>query len=192
MAEQLSSSEVLGVLRASRAAAFVAGVAAIAGGVALLVWPDRTVKAMAVVIGVVLVVLGLGQVLDALASRTAGNHWGWLALRGLVDIAFGVVLIAWTGPTLWVLVVLVGLQLIVSGLVGVLVSRQLPTGDPGRSFLLWRGILGMALGVAVVAWPDATLLVVVVLAALYLIVAGLVLLYAGYQLGRLERATPVL
>lgn len=190
MAEQFSSAEVMAVLRGSRAVAFVAGVIAVAGGVALLVWPDRTVKAMAVVIGVVIVALGLGQVLDALATRKAGTYWGWLLVRGLIDVAFGAVLIAWTGPTLWVLVVLVGLQLILSGVVGVIVSRLLPAGDPGRSFLLWRGVVGVLVGLAVLAWPEATLLVVVVLAAVYLIVAGLVLLYTGYRLGQIDRMTP--
>jgi uncharacterized membrane protein HdeD (DUF308 family) len=187
MAEQFSSSEVMAVLRGSRAVAFVAGVIAVAGGVALLVWPDRTVKAMAVVIGVVVVVLGLGQVLDALATRKAGTYWGWLLLRGLIDLAFGVVLVAWTGPTIWVLVVLVGLQLILSGLVGVIVSRLFPAGDPGRAFLLWRGVVGVLVGLAVLAWPEATLFVVVVLAAVYLLVAGVVLLYTGYRLGQIDR-----
>lgn len=190
MAEQFSSSEVMAVLRGSRAVAFTAGVIAVAGGVALLVWPDRTVKTMAVVIGVVVAVLGLGQVLDALATRKAGTYWGWLLVRGLIDLAFGVVLIAWTGPTIWVLVVLVGLQLVVSGLVGVVVSRLLSAGDPGRSFLLWRGVVGVLVGLAVLAWPEATLLVVVVLAAMHLFVAGVVLLYTGYRLGRIDRMTP--
>jgi uncharacterized membrane protein HdeD (DUF308 family) len=185
-----SQSDTLSFLRASRLTAFVAGVIALAGGIVLLFWPDQTVKVVAVLLGIVFVIIGLGQILDGFSGRTAGSHWGWVLLKGLIDLAFGIVLIAWPGPTVWVIVLIFGIELIVSGIASVVVSMRIPKEYETRSRWLWRGIIGIVAGLVVLAWPDATVWVVVVVAGIYLIVVGLVLLWAGFQLGRAEREAP--
>lgn len=182
-----SQSDTLAFLRASRLTAFVGGIIALAGGIVLLAWPDRTVKVVAVLVGIVLIISGLGQVLDAFSSRSAGSHWGWFLLKGLIDLAFGVVLVVWPGPTVWVLVLVFGIQLIISGIASIVVSRQIPKEYENRSRWLWRGILGILAGLVVLAWPDATIWVIVVVVGIYLILVGLVLLWAGYQLGKADR-----
>jgi uncharacterized membrane protein HdeD (DUF308 family) len=185
-----SQSDTLSFLRASRLTAFVAGVIALAGGIVLLFWPDQTVKVVAVLLGIVFVIIGLGQILDGFSGRTAGSQWGWVLLKGLIDLAFGIVLIAWPGPTVWVIVLIFGIELIVSGIASVVVSMRIPKEYETRSRWLWRGIIGIVAGLVVLAWPDATVWVVVVVAGIYLIVVGLVLLWAGFQLGRAEREAP--
>lgn len=190
MTDLPSQSDTLSFLRASRLTAFVAGVIALAGGIVLLFWPDQTVKVVAVLLGIVFVIIGLGQILDGFSGRTAGSHWGWVLLKGLIDLAFGIVLIAWPGPTVWVIVLIFGIELIVSGIASVVVSMRIPKEYETRSRWLWRGIIGIVAGLVVLAWPDATVWVVVVVAGIYLIVVGLVLLWAGFQLGRAEREAP--
>jgi uncharacterized membrane protein HdeD (DUF308 family) len=185
-----SHSDTLAFLRASRLTAFVAGIIALAGGIVLLFWPDRTVKVVAVLVGVVLVITGLGQILDGISSRSAGSHWGWVLLKGVIDLAFGVVLVVWPGPTVWVLVLIFGIQLIISGIASIVVSRQIPKEYETRSRWLWRGILGILAGLVVLAWPDATVLVIAVVVGAYLILVGLVLLWAGFQLGKADRDVP--
>ena len=146
MTDLPSQSDTLAFLRASRLTAFVAGVIALFGGIVLLLWPDSTVKVVAVLLGIVFVVTGLGQVLDAISSRTTGSHWGWLLLKGLVDLAFGVALIVWPGPTVWVVVVIIGLELIISGIASVIASLRAPKEYETRSRWLWRGVIAIVAG----------------------------------------------
>lgn len=185
-----SQSDTMAFLRSSRIIAFVAGVIALAGGIAILAWPDRTIKALAVVLGIVFVIIGLGQILDALSSRKAGTYWGFVLFKGVLDLAFGIIAIVWPGITVWVLVLIFGIELIVSGIVALVVSFRIPKEYETRSRWLWRGIIGIVAGLVVLAWPDATVWVIAVLAAVYLIIVGLVLLWAGWQLGKTDRMTP--
>ena len=45
-----------------------------------------------------------------------GRHWGWLLFFGVLMVAAGVCAVAWPGPTVVVLAVLFGIQIIVSGI----------------------------------------------------------------------------
>lgn len=58
----------------------VAGVALVVGGVLALVWPDITLWALALVVGVDLVVVGVIRIVGALELR--GQDWGWLLAGG--------------------------------------------------------------------------------------------------------------
>jgi uncharacterized membrane protein HdeD (DUF308 family) len=185
-----SPSEQLAVLRSSRAVAIVAGLIALVAGVVVLAWPDQTVQVVARVVGVFLIIAGLAQIIDALVTHRQGTYWGLLLLRGVIDLAIGVVAVAWPDITVWALVVLIGLELIIGGIVSVVVSFRTPKEFESRSRYLWRGIITIIAGVVVIAWPDATVLVVAIVLGVYLVILGLVLLWAGYQLGKVERTAP--
>src|SRR5580704_6926184 len=45
-----------------------------------------------------------------------GRHWGWLLFFGVLMVAAGVCAVAWPGPTVVVLAVLFGIQILVSGI----------------------------------------------------------------------------
>ena len=46
----------------------------------------------------------------------AGRHWGWMMAFGIISLLAGVVVLAWPGPTLIVVAVLFGIQLVVTGI----------------------------------------------------------------------------
>jgi uncharacterized membrane protein HdeD (DUF308 family) len=190
MTNGFTPSDELALLRGSRAIAIVAGLIALGAGIVLLAWPDRTIKAVAVVVGIFLIIAGLAQIIDAFVTHRAGTYWGLLALRGLVDLAIGVVAVAWPDITVWALVVLIGLELIIGGLISVVISFRTPKELEARSRFLWRGILAIVAGLVVIIWPDATVWVVALVLGIYLVALGIVLLYAGIQLGKVDRALP--
>lgn len=182
-------SEQLALLRTSRSIALIAGVLALTGGVLVLAWPDKTIETIAIVVGIFLAVGGLAQIIDALVTHKAGTYWGLLLLRGLLDLAVGLVAVFWPDITIWALVLLVGIELILAGVVSVLVALRVPKELEQHSRFLWRGLLSILIGIVVIAWPKATVTVVAVLLGLYLVIFGLVLLWAGYQLGKVDRLT---
>jgi uncharacterized membrane protein HdeD (DUF308 family) len=78
---------------------------------------------------------------------------------------------------------LVGLDLVITGVLALIVSFQVPK-EMGRSSLLVQSVITVVLGVLIMAWPDATLTVIGVLLAALLILFGLMLLISGYQLSK--------
>jgi uncharacterized membrane protein HdeD (DUF308 family) len=174
------------VLRGSRILAFTVGVVTIIAGVVLLAWPDRTIVVVARVAGLLIAVIGVGEIIEALTIRTRGSYWGLLLVRGLLNLIMGVLLLVWPDITVTALVWLFGLDLIITGIIGLLVSGRVAP-EHGRTGFIVRGIVGIVLGILIVAWPDVTLWVITVIVALQLLIVGAVLLWSGYALGRIEK-----
>ncbi len=91
------------------------GILAIAVGIIALAWPGVTVYALVILFAVYAFIAAGLQALRAFSSRTAGPVIGHLLL-GLVDLAAGVIALAWPGPTALVLVLVVATWAVVGGL----------------------------------------------------------------------------
>lgn len=111
-------------IRGVRGAAWLSGALLVAAGIAVMVWPDITLWALAVLAGVGLVLAGLLEVAVALTNRDSSDMPLQLALGGLT-VLLGVVVVVWPGATLVVLAVLLGLRAIGSGLIAIGVGLQL-------------------------------------------------------------------
>ena len=175
----------LELLRGSRVTAYSIGLLCLAGGIVLLAWPDRTWTVIARVIGVLFVIIGFGQSVEAVTTHRRGSYWGLLLARGVINLVVGLVLIFWPSATVTVVVWLVGLDLVFTGLLALLVSFQV-SKDMGRSSYLIQSVITIVLGIAVMAWPNATLTVVSVLLGIVLVLIGLVLLWSGYELSKAQ------
>lgn len=99
----------------SRLAATVLGAVLIVGGVVAAVWPNVTLWTVALIVGLLLIVHGIGRVAVAVSERDVVPSWGWLAAAGVVNVLVGVLAIAWPNATVWVLAVVLGIQIVVFG-----------------------------------------------------------------------------
>lgn len=114
----------LHAVRDLAAAAWVSGALLVAAGIAVLVWPDVTLWAIAVVTGLALLLTGILEVVIALADRGSDDMPLRLGLGGLTA-AVGALVLVWPGQTLVVLAILLGLRAIGSGLVAIGIGWQL-------------------------------------------------------------------
>jgi uncharacterized membrane protein HdeD (DUF308 family) len=171
------------LLRGSRITAYSIGLLSLVGGIVLLAWPDRTWTVVARVIGILFVISGFGQAVEAITTHRRGSYWGLLLLRGVINLGVGLALIFWPGVTVTVVVWLVGLDLVITGLLAFIVGFQVPK-EMGRTSFLVQAVVTVVLGVLIMAWPDATLDVISVIVGIVLILFGLILLWSGYQLSR--------
>lgn len=106
------------------------GVLGIAAGIVAVVWPAITLWALAVVIGIGLIVRGLLRVGASVSARP--HLWGLWALLGLVELVVGVLAIAWPGVTILVLAVVIGIELLLVGIAEIAMAFQLKRLADGR------------------------------------------------------------
>lgn len=173
---------VVDVIKESRALAYAVGALTLAAGIVLLFWPDRTVTVVARLTGLLLVIVGITDLWDTLRNHRKGSYWGLLALRGLLNLGFGLALVLWSDITVSVLVWLAGLDLVLTGILGLIVRGQAP--PEYRHPLLVRSLVTIAFGAVVMIWPSATLNIVAMLVGALLVVFGLVFLWTGWQLSK--------
>ena len=91
----------------------VGGLVILVVGLVLVFWPDTSVKTVAVLVGLAFLFWGVVMALAALVDR--GEGWGIAASFGVLLALVGIVVIAWPGPTIAILMILVGIDAILFG-----------------------------------------------------------------------------
>ena len=159
------------------------GILAAAVGIIALAWPSVTVLALVIVFAVYAFIAAGLEAVRAFSSRTAGPVFGHLLL-GLVDLAAGVVALAWPGPTALVLVLIVGTWAVIAGLVEF--SAAFGSGEPAgtRATLILGGLATIAFGVVLCARPGIGAITLALLFGLFNLVAGIWMLAQGIELRR--------
>ena len=160
-------------------ALWLAGFLAVAGGVALLLNPEADLRLLRWLLGLFLAGWGVPRLVHA--ARAPRRDRTWLVLSGVAAVVAGIVVLTWPAITLTTLVAILvvgGLSLAAVDLVGALINRR---RDPGWWLYLFRGVGTLLLVVVLLVWPDETLSVVRVLAAVLLILWGTATLGEAYQ-----------
>ena len=88
-------------------------------------------------------------------SAVAAN-WRALALRGLVALLFGLVVLFWPGLVLTVLSLLFGIYAVVDGAITFVPALRSPDRGARRTLPLSEGAIGIIAGLVAVFWPGLT------------------------------------
>jgi uncharacterized membrane protein HdeD (DUF308 family) len=153
------------------------GQAALRGGVALIlgivfvVWPGITIGTAVVLFAVYCIVDAGVQLGNVFGDDESGGQRVLRLLLGLLDIAAAAVAVIYPGPTAGVLVIVIGVWAIVSGFAELYGAFSLSSGWLGLT-----GILSIAAGIVLVAWPDIGAVSLAIVVGVYLAVYGIVLL----------------
>lgn len=177
----------LNMLKGSKAVALAAGVISLGIGIAVMVWPEHAVKAMAIIIGIGFLISGIASTLDALFTHRAGSYWGLMLVRGVLDIIVGLAAVFYPDITVAIVCILVGLNLIIGGAIQVVLSRQVPPDLEARSRYLWRGIFWMIFGLIIIAIEGQAAVALAFVVGAFFALSGLMLIFLGMQLGKAER-----
>jgi uncharacterized membrane protein HdeD (DUF308 family) len=170
------------IVRESKILAYTLGAISLLAGIVLLFWPDRTITVVARLAGVLLVVVGVGDLLETIRHHRGMSYWGLMLVRALINLAFGLLLVFWPGITVGVLVWLIGLDFVIAGAIGLLARSQM--APELKSSITNRSILTILFGIAIMVWPHATVAVVAFLVGALLVLFGLVFLWSGYALSK--------
>ncbi len=109
------------------------------------------------------------------AARSARRLWGVSLLRGAVAVVVGLFLLIDASATFTVLIWLLGALLVIDGLamaIGALRSKREEAGA-ARTWWIVLGLLSIAAGVVIMAWPNLTVGLFVWVVAIWALVAGL-------------------
>jgi uncharacterized membrane protein HdeD (DUF308 family) len=106
-------------------------------------------------------------------ERTLAHIWKLTALRGVSAIAFAVVILIWPSIGLSALIALFGAFALVSGVATIAGAFNLPMRGGHRAWLVFDGLLGIAVGVVVFVWPGLSALGLLYAIAAWAIALGM-------------------
>jgi uncharacterized membrane protein HdeD (DUF308 family) len=119
------------------------------------------------------------------ASQMAGTQltklrWA-LGLNGVLSIAFGVVILVWPGISLFALTILFGAYSLATGVVG-LGSALMGAVKGERAWLVVSSLLGIAVGIIVLVWPDISELALLYVIGAYAVALGILAVVGAFYL----------
>jgi uncharacterized membrane protein HdeD (DUF308 family) len=163
----------------------VVGVITAIVGVVVIAWPSQTLTVLSVLLGIQLVVFGLFRLVSAFAADTVSP--GFVGFVGILGIIAGVIVLRNPLETVAVLATVLGVVWIVTGAIDVIDAIANKYVD-GRGWLALAGLVSIAAGVVVVAWPEPTVTVIAWIAGFYLIVFGLFICASAFSMRSLTKA----
>ena len=115
-------------------------------------------------------------------SRTQVTKMRWaLGLHGLASVALGVMILAWPGISVYALTIVFGAYTLATGIVE-FSSAFTTEGKEERGWLILMGLLGIGVGVLVLAWPGISALALLYVIGAYAVGLGILCVGASFEL----------
>jgi uncharacterized membrane protein HdeD (DUF308 family) len=184
----LVASALLGKLAENWWLLLLRGLAAIAFGVIAFLWPGITLVALTYLFGIYAIVDGVVAIWAAFnAQGDAAPRW-WLGLSGVVSIIAGIVAFAYTGITALVLLVFIAVWAIIIGVLQLYAASQLWKVVDNDWWLILSGLLSIAFGAVLIAWPGTGALAVIWTIAWFAVFFGCMFIGLAFELKKFKRA----
>jgi uncharacterized membrane protein HdeD (DUF308 family) len=155
----------------------VVGIIFLGFGIVMLFNVAAGATAIAIIVGAFLIFDGLVEMISG--GRRGGSR-GWAIVLGVILVIAGIVVIAWPGVTFLVIAVVWGIALLIGGIARV-VSAVFLRGY-GWGWLVVLGIIESIVGIVMLAWPNQTAYVILLLIGIYSIFAGILQIFLAFQL----------
>ena len=163
------------------------GLGMIALGVMLLVWPAASLTIGAILIGAAVLVSGVVKLFEGFTASnlSGGMRAGYVAI-GLLAVLAGCYLLVHHALSLFLVAFVAGVYFIAHGVteIGVGISGHVPA----RAARIVLGVFSIAAGIVMVVWPAISLVLLLTVAAAFLLFYGLVLCGLAYSLNKASKA----
>jgi uncharacterized membrane protein HdeD (DUF308 family) len=175
------------------------GAVALLFGVLAFVWPGLTLLWLVAMFAAYAILGGGAAIVGAAKHRQ--RDWGWwlILLWGVASVVAGIGAIFYPGVTALVLVLLMGANALVTGILDIAVAIRLRKMVQHEWLLILNGAAAIVFGLLVLVFPGAGALALVWLISLYAVATGVLLLMLAWQvrkwgssattLGELETAS---
>jgi uncharacterized membrane protein HdeD (DUF308 family) len=183
----LVASALLGKLAENWWLLLLRGLAAIAFGVIAFLWPGITLVSLTYLFGSYAIVDGVVAIWAAFnAQGDAGPRW-WLGLSGVVSIVAGIAAFAYPGITALVLLVFIAVWAIIIGVLQLYAATQLWKVIDNAWWLILSGLISIAFGAVLIAWPGTGALAVIWTIAWFAVFFGCMFIGLAFELKKFKR-----
>ena len=115
-------------------------------------------------------------------AATLARNWGWLALRGVAAIIFGILTLINPAVSLSVLILFFAAYALVDGIFAIVAGATAPSGNQRWGWLIIGGILGVLIGISAFFLPIITAFVLTIWIAVWAIIVGIVQIVSAIRL----------
>lgn len=163
----------------------VLGLVSILAGILAIAYPDITLLALGLFIGISLLITGVMEIIEAISG--APELRALNAIVGVLAVVAGLICIRRPGESLLALIVVLGIYLVVTG--GIDFVRAFANVED-RALRLGLAIVDVVLGILILSLPELSLVTLAVLFAISLLVRGAFACLVAFRLRGARHAQP--
>jgi uncharacterized membrane protein HdeD (DUF308 family) len=154
------------------------GMASIAFGAVLIIWPEESLLFLIIAFGIQALVKGLIGLVHATSLAVKKERWVLVLCESVVGLLLGIALVVQPHATLKTMLVLVGIWLIATGIIHLAAARRDPSVSM-RGLIGTEGFLSVIVGIIFVVFPIEAVSLAHTLMAIQALVLGMIFIIAG-------------
>jgi uncharacterized membrane protein HdeD (DUF308 family) len=116
------------------------------------------------------------------SEQKLAHVWKAMAFRGLLAVAFSVVIVVWPNIGLAALIALFGAFALVTGIATIVGAFSVRLPGNRRAGLVIEGLLGVAVGIVVFVWPSLSALGLLYAIGIWAVAAGITEIVLSFDL----------
>jgi uncharacterized membrane protein HdeD (DUF308 family) len=159
-------------------AAFLVGLATAILGIIVAAVPETSLAVIAVLLGVLVIVSGIYNVVEAFRGAEHGRVWRGIA--GVVFIVAGLVLIRHLHLSLALIGLVIGLTWVVQGLAALIAGISGSATRMGTGWSIFFGVISLIAGIVVISAPIASITTLAVLMGIWFVVMGVMEMFGAF------------
>jgi uncharacterized membrane protein HdeD (DUF308 family) len=163
------------------------GLVAVLFGFAAFIWPGITLWMLVGLFGAYALVDGFFAVVEAFRRDVSHERWWALLFEGIFGIVIGLLTFFWPKLTAMGLLYMIAFWAIVTGVFEVITAIRLRHEISGEWMMALIGILSMAFGMFLVAFPLAGALSVILMIGAYAFATGALMIALAFRLRSLKQ-----
>jgi uncharacterized membrane protein HdeD (DUF308 family) len=167
------------------------GVIALLFGILAFMWPNLTLLWLVTLFAVYALISGVVSIAGAVQNRSSDREWWLILLLGLISVVAGIIAIMRPGMTALVLVLVMGANALVTGVLDIVVAIRLRKTIQNEWLLVLAGLASVVFGILVFLFPLAGALALVWLISAQAIVTGIFLLALAFRARGWRRRVPI-
>lgn len=160
----------------------IRGIIAIIIGLVAIFWPGLSLEIIVVLFAAFALLDGVVGVMVAITSAKQNLKWWPFLLEGILGLVIGLLVLAWPGVTLVILIYLVAVWAIVTGLFELVAAFTVDWVPGAKWFLGLAGVFSVILAIVLFTYPIAGIEIMIWLIGIYAVAFGIVLLVSGFRL----------
>ncbi|WP_369260522.1 HdeD family acid-resistance protein [Streptomyces sp. R35] len=166
-----------------------AGIAALALGVMVLVWPEASLRVAGVLFGVYLIVSGVLQLVAAFGTHAATSLRVLAFISGALSILLGLFCFRGAMESILLLALWIGIGWLFRGITQAIAAASDPT-VPARGWQVFLGIISFIAGIVLIVAPFKSVAVLTLVAGCWLIAVGIVEIITAFGIRSSARRIP--
>jgi len=166
------------------------GILVLLFGIAILVWPAKSLEVIAIVFGIYALIDGLASVVTSIMARGVDGAQRWIVgLFGGLLALFGLIAIIHPGSLLVALSFVFAFWALVFGVERIVQAFQLKGRSSGWGWVLGSGVLTVLVGLVLAFWPDIAVVTLAVVIGVGTLLSGVVMIISALALRSASRRT---